>query len=306
VVEVPTEKPLGRLRGVVLEQGNEGVVVADAHISFPGRQLNAISARADGSFETYTLEPGDVQLALEAAGYEPGNCAGAIPVAGGDVTVSCVMHALPRVGAINVSVTDETGAAVPGAAVLLTGPDTRSVVSDASGHARAENLAPGNYHARVDQTGYLLANSAVDVQARKDTNADVRLVHTPKSAAVVISKDKIKLKGTVLFATGTAQIEGASNALLTELADTLQRHPEILRVEVQGHTDDRGDAATNLSLSQSRADAVKTWLVQNGVEADRLVTKGMGAERPLAPNLSEYARAKNRRVELAILSRAGQ
>jgi OmpA-OmpF porin, OOP family len=305
-VEKLVERPGGRLRGRVVEQGDEGIVVGGAKIDFPGRTLNSLLVRADGTFETYLLEPGDVQLSVEAEGYEPAHCGGAIPVAGGDVDVVCTLPALPRVGSLDAVIVDESGAPVGGVSVLLVGPESRMVTSDATGHATGAGLKPGNYRARIEQEGYLWSNTELLIPVRAAATPRIQLVHTPKAASVVVSKNKITLKGTVQFATGTAEIAPASTALLTELADVLQKHSEILRVEVQGHTDDRGDPATNLSLSQARADAVKGWLSSRGVDGDRLEAKGYGSQQPLLPNLSEWARTKNRRVELKITSRAGQ
>lgn len=67
----------------------------------------------------------------------------------------------------------------------------------------------------------------------------------------------------------------------------------------QGHTDNAGAAAANLKVSQDRAAAVKTYLVQtHGIVADRLTTSGLGDTKPIAENTSDEGRAKNRRVEL--------
>jgi OmpA-OmpF porin, OOP family len=77
----------------------------------------------------------------------------------------------------------------------------------------------------------------------------------------------------------------------------LRENPQI-RVEVQGHTCDLGDANYNRSLSDKRANAIKDYLVSQGVAADRLTARGYGEDRPRFPNDSEANRAKNRRVEL--------
>jgi outer membrane protein OmpA-like peptidoglycan-associated protein len=71
-------------------------------------------------------------------------------------------------------------------------------------------------------------------------------------------------------------------------------------VQVQGHTDNRGDSAQNLALSQQRAEAVVQWLVNAGVDAGRLEAKGFGDARPIVPNLTPGNRSQNRRVQFII------
>lgn len=77
----------------------------------------------------------------------------------------------------------------------------------------------------------------------------------------------------------------------------LKENPQ-LRVEVQGHTDDTGAAAYNMGLSERRAQALKDYLISQGIAASRLTARGYGEERPRFPNDSEANRAKNRRAEL--------
>jgi outer membrane protein OmpA-like peptidoglycan-associated protein len=102
----------------------------------------------------------------------------------------------------------------------------------------------------------------------------------------------------VLFATGRAEVRPESGPTLKEIAAMLAEHPE-LRLTVEGHTDDAGDARANQALSQARAEAVKQALVSGyRVDAARLEAKGYGASKPAAPNSTPEGRAANRRVEL--------
>ncbi|HHH10687.1 MAG TPA: OmpA family protein, partial [Sorangium sp.] len=105
----------------------------------------------------------------------------------------------------------------------------------------------------------------------------------------------------VQFATGTAIIRPVSNAILDEVATVLKNHKELLKIEVQGHTDNKGGADLNRRLSKRRADAVMAAIVRRGVEAKRLVAKGYGPDKPIASNDTKEGRAKNRRVAFRIL-----
>ena len=106
------------------------------------------------------------------------------------------------------------------------------------------------------------------------------------------------------FKTGSAVILKASDDLLTQVALVLAEHPEIARLEVQGHTDNRGGKRYNLKLSDKRAAAVMKWLVTRGsVGAGRLSSHGYGMEEPIADNGTSEGRQKNRRVQFKILEK---
>ena len=85
---------------------------------------------------------------------------------------------------------------------------------------------------------------------------------------------------------------------LDELAAELVKHPEI-KLEIRGYTDSIGSAASNLRLSQKRADSVKRYLVSRGVIVSQLRAIGFGEANPIAPNSTKQGRAKNRRIEFA-------
>jgi OOP family OmpA-OmpF porin len=102
----------------------------------------------------------------------------------------------------------------------------------------------------------------------------------------------------ILFDTGKATLKPESAAALAPVGELL-KSDATLKLEIQGHTDNVGQAAANLKLSQDRAAAVKAYLVQTfAIPAVRLTTAGFGDTRPVAPNTAEAGRAQNRRVEL--------
>ena len=102
----------------------------------------------------------------------------------------------------------------------------------------------------------------------------------------------------ILFDTGKATLKPESAAALAPVGELL-KNDAALTLEIQGHTDNVGQAAANLTLSRNRAAAVKTYLVQTfGIPTARLTTAGFGDTKPVAPNTAETGRAQNRRVEL--------
>ena len=142
---------------------------------------------------------------------------------------------------------------------------------------------------------------SVDVKPRADVQVDVVLLKRPKNPLVAVTQKEITIKQQIQFAVDSAVILPASNALLTEIADVLERNPRIHKVEIQGHTDSNGDDQHNQSLSEDRANSVRTWLIAHGVSADRLVATGYGEKKPLVPNVTEGNRQKNRRVQFIII-----
>lgn len=102
----------------------------------------------------------------------------------------------------------------------------------------------------------------------------------------------------ITFDTGKAVITAGSRAVLDQVG-ALLKSDEVLKLEIQGHTDNAGAPTANLALSQQRAEAVKKYLVDtHGIQAARLSTAGFGDTKPVADNSTEEGRAKNRRVEL--------
>jgi len=114
---------------------------------------------------------------------------------------------------------------------------------------------------------------------------------------VVIKQDRIELKDMVYFDTSAATIQARSFPLLDQIAKVLVEHPEIVKLTVEGHTDDRGPVEFNRTLSQQRAESVAAYLAGKGVAKERMESKGFGPERPLQPNTTSEGRAANRRVD---------
>ena len=118
-----------------------------------------------------------------------------------------------------------------------------------------------------------------------------------KSTLIVVTEKEIRITQQIQFEFNKAVIKpGISYKILDEVVGVLTDNPKI-SLEVQGHTDNVGADAYNMHLSQTRADAVRAYLVTHGVAPDRLVSKGYGFHQPLVPNSSDANRALNRRVQ---------
>jgi outer membrane protein OmpA-like peptidoglycan-associated protein len=110
----------------------------------------------------------------------------------------------------------------------------------------------------------------------------------------------ITMDGSVLFVSGKAELLPIAQKKLDDVAKALNEVDESQKVVIEGHTDSNGDDAFNMTLSQQRADSVRTYLVSRGVKADRITASGKGETQPLATNATPEGRANNRRVEIII------
>lgn len=104
----------------------------------------------------------------------------------------------------------------------------------------------------------------------------------------------------IYFDTGSATITRDSQEILGKAAEAIKAAPANTRIEVGGHTDNTGDAAANVTLSQQRAEAVVARLEQLGVAVGSLSAKGYGQDRPIADNATEEGKAANRRIEFTV------
>ncbi len=218
------------------------------------------------------------------------------------VDVDCPLEALPRTGNIVGAVKDAGGTPVAGAVITVTDAsgNAQKATTDGSGNFKVEGLQPGEVSIKAEASGYMNNVSSSEVRASEDARTTVTMNKRPKNALVKIQGNEIKLGSKILFETDSAKIMGQSSALLEEIAEVMQKNPNIQEVEIQGHTDNTGGREHNQKLSDARAASVREWLVKAGVAPGRLTAKGYGQDRPIAPNVTEANRTKNRRVQFII------
>ena len=166
---------------------------------------------------------------------------------------------------------------------------------DSDGDGLGDRDEVTNYRtnpANVDSDGGTIADG---VEVKRGTNpldADDDLEKEEKIKGAVGTE--IVLEG-IVFDTGSAGIKAESKVTLDKVAKTLLENAEI-EVEVQGHTDSKGNRNSNLRLSQARAESVVKYLVSKGIAASRLVARGIGPDRPVASNDTAEGRQQNRRI----------
>jgi outer membrane protein OmpA-like peptidoglycan-associated protein len=126
----------------------------------------------------------------------------------------------------------------------------------------------------------------------------------PDRGRVVVTETSIDILDVIYFEYNSATIKSVSYPILDAVAATMQGNPSIQLIEIQGHTDERGDDAYNLDLSDRRAKSVMQYFTDKGVDSKRLTAQGYGETQPLDRRHNEPAWAKNRRVAFLIIKRA--
>lgn len=152
------------------------------------------------------------------------------------------------------------------------------------------------YAAIVDARAYLFTSKnfylkGLDHEAFFDLT--INLLPLREGASVVLRN--------IFFESGEFTLKDRSKVELEYLVTYMKRNPSM-RIELQGHTDDVGSEQDNLELSQSRAETVRDYLVNNAIAQERIVAKGYGESMPVKANDTEEGRAANRRTEFKILS----
>lgn len=151
-----------------------------------------------------------------------------------------------------------------------------------------------NYGIRAQAKGYLSVNEnleLVSITEYRELTRDLLLVPIEVGGTILLNN--------VFFVQGKALLKSESYPELDRLVQIMMENPAI-RIELEGHTDNVGNKAALLKLSEERVQAVKNYLEGKGIKKDRITGKGYGGSRPLAPNDTNENRQRNRRVEFKI------
>jgi len=235
-----------------------------------------LTSGADGVTLSGRLTPGDAGAVVGAAerAFGADRVTDAIttdPAVTSPAWVSALTDALPSLGFV----------ADPGLAIDA---DTITVAGDIASEERRSAVL-----AAFGQLGLEIADG-LSIAAPPGQEA---------AAALEASLNAALDDASILFETGSSDISTAGNAQLDAIADLLIAVPGA-RVEVGGHTDNEGPADGNLILSQARADAVLSYLIDRGVDQIQLTAVGYGEDQPIAENNTPEGRAANRRIAFIV------
>jgi outer membrane protein OmpA-like peptidoglycan-associated protein len=155
------------------------------------------------------------------------------------------------------------------------------------------------YLITANQKGYLFQTQVLDLREGADSEdgssevkKDLQLNEATEGARIVLRN--------IYFDTGSANLRDESQEELNRLFDIMEKSGLV--IEIGGHTDNVGREDSNERLSQSRAEAVRTYVIDRGIAEERIQAKGYGESEPIADNETEEGRQENRRVEIKVLS----
>jgi len=299
---VTKESPMreGLVAGRVISAA--GAPVEGAVVGVTGREHSRVLTDADGTFQSIPLAPGPIELVVVANGFETATVKTEVLVG---QTANIVLRLTPKAPAARATgrISDDSGKGVV-ASLKLAGPQIAEGRSDESGNFSVP-VVPGLYALRVDADQFLSKELQLTVADGRENALSITLRSRPAVADVSFKDGKFKIRKAVSFKLvakkPSAQLTAGMPHLLDEVVDVLANHPEIRQLRVEAHWDSSLTPEQAQSLTDDQAKAVAKYLSDQGISADRVVPVGMGAKKPLVPNLGA-GKSKNRRVEFVVVN----
>ena len=298
-VEVAASPRQGSIRGQV--RSAEGAPVPGAVIIIARRPHANAAADGEGIFTTVDLDPGPVDLQVSAPGFE--SALVQVKVTAGRVEpVTVTLVAKPPSAALHGRAIGRDGKGVAATIRVAGQGKTEGIFelhADPAG-AYAVSLPPGTYRARAEAPGLPAQETQLDLAVNQDKTMDFVWRPSLPNPNVSLGDGIIRLGQSIRFVGVSAKLAPDAQRLLDGVADLLNAHPEVHKVEVVAHWDDGLAAPAVDTLTQQQAEAVRGYLLARGIAGDRLAAQGAGATQPLLPITTPASRLKNRRVELRI------
>lgn len=206
-------------------------------------------------------------------------------------------------GNVNGIVMDKNTMQPIGNAQVIANTEQNIVQTGANGKFSIQNIPSGYQILTASAAGYKDGSTNVDVAS--DYTADDVIIYLEAAKGVVKFKNKEMKIGdaidlqNIFFEQGKHDLKPESYAELDKVVEFLKSNMDA-EIELSGHTSSEGEATYNRSLSYKRVNACKNYIVSKNIDATRIIARGFGPDKPIAPNNTEEGRAKNRRVEMRI------
>ncbi|MEY4512694.1 MAG: hypothetical protein RLZZ450_4816 [Pseudomonadota bacterium] len=298
-IEIPANSARGHIVGQVVESAT-GTPVSGAIVHFEGTSLSDVVSDDKGAFRSAELSPGAQGMRVRVEGYREALCVAVITASGGDVSARCELSPSAYYGTLSGRVVDAADKPIAGAHVVVRGPSELTLTTGTDGSFAAGRVKEGEYELTVAAEDHFARDARFEVSRNATSAPRTVLLSRPATPQVRRTPKRILLLRPLQFTGDTAIIANESEPLLAEVAELLKKRPELAHIEVQAHLDDAAATVDAQALSEQRAQAVRAWLVSNGIAESRLEATGYGATRPLGPNITAQNRARNRRIELHI------
>lgn len=303
----------GRISGYItnIETGDP---VENVKLFLCNDPSNPIVTDSSGRYRSYPLKTGSCEIRMEHPDYK--TTTETVTVSG-DAEQSFDFGLLAQSkgkGALLIRVKDTEGNPTAATILFPEHPELQPVETNEFGQAKVQ-LTSGKYAVRAKAPKMKSQTNKVEL-AGKDLFVDFALepdapakpvIEAPAPKAVIkVSKDKktIEISEKIQFEINKALLTYNSTKVLDDVVKFLKKHPEIKKIQIGGHTDNTGDAAKNMKLSEERAAAVKNYLIKKGIDKKVLESKGFGQTKPISDNKTDEGKYQNRRVEFKILNPA--
>lgn len=261
-----------------------------ATITLPGYSDNiSIVSDTTGIYQI-EVNPGTIRIRADREGYKWQEKGIIIEKGQTKIMDFALNEKVVEKGIVTGKVSDKSSGEKVIAKISFPGTEIPEITVDQTTGVYRIEVAPGTYTMASVADGYIAFAQPIVIEAGKTLIMNIEMLK---------KGGKINLRG-IKFESGKATIMPESYYVLDEAVKMLKDNPKV-RIEVQGHTDSVGSASSNMSLSQSRAEAVRIYLIQHGIEAERIVAKGMGESQPIADNGTKEGQAQNRRIEFLII-----
>lgn len=278
---VPTQ---GKLIVKVIDQ-NGDKISADMVISGPGEKKIDVMDADDFKGK---LDPGNWEIAVTKSGYENGSAKTTLTIGESSVVTVKIVKLPDAPTVLNVTIIDNmTGNKLPGSVLITKEGETGKTYSAPGGDLTKE----------LDSGSYALTASAEGFQNK--TVATVLVKSETNDVKITLNK-MIKPIGNIYFDFNSAVIRTNSYPVLDEVVEQINLLGSYSKITIEGHTSAEGTDEYNANLSKRRAQSVKNYLTEKGLDAAKLYIVGMGESQPIATNDTEEGRAQNRRVEFII------
>lgn len=260
-----------------------------------------INTTEDGAFNLIFLSSTTLEAKISARGYESLDTTLVIPTFTADTTLYIEYGLIPKIAKPIISGTiidQKTNEQIDAEVTYSSSEDfKKEVLTTENGYFEKEVVKKVMYYFNVSKEGYLNTTDSLDISNMEDPIfAGKNIYLTPIEVGTTVRLDHI------YFDFDKATLKPASFEELDKVVNFMNDNPTIT-VEIGGHTDSKGADNYNLTLSQSRSEAVRAYIVEHDINEDRITAQGYGEAQPETTNDTEEGRAINRRVVFTILEK---